>query len=65
MLGPALVLPAWMAALIVGVAVLAIAGIAASWSASRRSARPIRQVPGRTVASVKEDVAEIKESIKQ
>ena len=63
-LGLALVLPAWLAALIVGVVVLAIAGVAALIGKKKVSeAGPA--VPERTVASVKEDVAEIKESIKR
>jgi Putative Actinobacterial Holin-X, holin superfamily III len=63
-LGLALVLPAWLAALIVGVVVLAIAGIAALIGKKKvEEAGPA--VPERTVASVKEDVAEIKESIQR
>jgi hypothetical protein len=63
-LGLALVLPAWLAALIVGVVVLAIAGVAALIGKKKvEEAAPA--VPERTVASVKEDVAEIKESIKR
>jgi hypothetical protein len=63
-LGLALVLPAWLAALIVGVVVLAIAGIAALIGKKKvEEAAPA--VPERTVASVKEDVAEIKESIQR
>jgi uncharacterized membrane protein YqjE len=59
-----LVLPAWLAALIVGVVVLAIAGVAALIGKKKvEEAGPA--VPERTVASVKEDVAEIKESIKR
>ena len=60
-LGLALVLPAWLAALIVGVVVLAIAGIAALVGKKQLD----QAVPERAVASVKTDVAEIKESIKQ
>ena len=61
-LGLSLVLPAWLAALIVGVVLLAIAGIAALIGKRKvDEARPL--VPERTVASVKEDVAEIKESV--
>ena len=63
-LGLALVLPAWLAALIVGVVVLAIAGIAALVGKKKVSeAGPA--VPERAVASVKKDVAEIKESIQR
>jgi uncharacterized membrane protein YqjE len=60
----ALVLPAWLAALIVGVVVLAIAGVAALIG-KRKVSEAAPAVPERTVASVKEDVAEIKESIKR
>ena len=60
----ALVLPAWLAALIVGVVVLAIAGVAALIGKKKvEEAAPA--MPERTVASVKEDVAEIKESIQR
>jgi hypothetical protein len=63
-LGLALVLPPWLAALIVGVVVLAIAGVAALVGRKKmREAGPA--VPEKTVASVKEDVAEIKESIQR
>ena len=63
-LGLAMVLPAWLAALIVGVVVLAIAGVAALIGKKKVSeAGPA--MPERTVASVKEDVAEIKESIQR
>jgi uncharacterized membrane protein YqjE len=63
-LGLDLVLPAWLAALIVGVVVLAIAGIAALVG-KKKVSEAAPAVPERTVASVKEDVAEIKESIKR
>ena len=63
-LGLAVALPPWLAALIVGVVVLAIAGVAALVGKKKVSeAAPV--VPERTVASVKEDVAEIKESIQR
>ena len=63
-LGLAVVLAPWLAALIVGVVVLAIAGVAALIGKRKVSeAAPV--VPERTVASVKEDVAEIKESIQR
>ena len=63
-LGLATVLPAWLAALIVGVVILVVAGVAALIGKKKVSeAGPA--VPERTVASVKEDVAEIKESIKR
>ncbi|WP_375422933.1 phage holin family protein [uncultured Friedmanniella sp.] len=58
----ALVLPGWLAALIVGVVVLLVAGVAALVGKKKvNEAAP--PVPTRTVASVKTDVAEIKESI--
>jgi Putative Actinobacterial Holin-X, holin superfamily III len=63
-LGLDLVLPAWLAALIVGVVVLAIAGVAALIG-KKKVSEAAPAVPERTVASVKEDVAEIKESIKR
>ena len=59
-----LFLPAWLAALIVGVVVLAIAGVAALIG-KKKVSEAAPAVPERTVASVKEDVAEIKESIKR
>jgi putative superfamily III holin-X len=63
-LGLAVALPPWLAALIVGVVVLAIAGVVALVGKKKVSeAAPV--VPERTVASVKEDVAEIKESIQR
>jgi len=63
-LGLTLVLPAWLAALIVGVVVLAIAGVVALVGKKQlKQAAP--PVPERAVASVKTDVAEIKESITQ
>ena len=63
-LGLALVLPAWLAALIIGIVVLAIAGVAALIGKKKvEQAGPA--VPERTVASVKDDVAEIKESIQR
>ena len=63
-LGLAVVLAPWLAALIVGVVVLAIAGIAALIG-KRKVSEAAPAVPERTVASVKEDVAEIKESIQR
>jgi hypothetical protein len=63
-LGLAVVLPPWLAALIVGIVVLAVAGVVALVGKRKVSeAAPV--VPERTVASVKEDVAEIKESIQR
>ena len=63
-LGLALVMSAWLAALIVGVVVLAIAGVVALVGKKKvDQAAPV--VPERTVANVKQDVAEIKESIQR
>ena len=63
-LGLATVLAPWLAALVVGAVVLVIAAIAALIGKQKVSqAGPA--MPERTVASVKEDVAEIKESIKR
>ena len=63
-LGLAVVLPPWLAALIVGIVVLAVAGVVALVGKRKVSeAAPV--VPERTVASVKEDVAEIKGSIQR
>jgi Putative Actinobacterial Holin-X, holin superfamily III len=63
-LGLSVVLAPWLAALIVGIVVLAVAGVAALIGRKKmREAGPA--VPERTVASVKEDVAEIKESIQR
>jgi uncharacterized membrane protein YqjE len=54
------VLAAWLAALIVGVALLAVAGVAALMGKGRlQKATP--PVPEETVTSVKADVGEIKE----
>ena len=62
-LGLDTVMSAWLAALIIGV-VLLIAGVAALIGKKKVSeAGPA--MPERTVASVKEDVAEIKESIQR
>lgn len=56
------VLTAWLAALIVGVALLAIAGVAAMAGKGRlRKAAP--PVPAEAVASVKTDVEEIRERV--
>lgn len=57
----ALVLPAWLAALIVGVVVLAVAGVAALLG-KRQVSEAGPATPERTVRSVKTDVQEIKES---
>ena len=59
-----LLLPLWLAALIVTVVVFVIAGIAALVGKKKVSeASP--PVPTRAIDSVKEDVSEIKESIKR
>ena len=59
-----LVLPAWLAALIVTVVVFIIAGIAALLGKKKvNEAGP--PVPTRAVESVKDDVQEIKETIKR
>jgi hypothetical protein len=59
-LGLAGVLPAWAAALIVGGALLATAGLAALMGKSQVS-KAVPPVPEQTVQSVKADVEEIKE----
>lgn len=56
-----LVLPAWAAALIVGVVVLAVAG-AAALLGRKKVSEATPPVPDRAVQNVKADVAEIKES---
>jgi Putative Actinobacterial Holin-X, holin superfamily III len=56
----ALVIPAWLAALVVGAALLAVAGLAGLTGKSRL-AQATPPVPEETVSSVKTDVAEIKE----
>jgi len=59
-IGLASVLPAWAAALIVGGALLVIAGVAALMGKSQVS-KAVPPVPEQTVQSVKADVEEIKE----
>jgi hypothetical protein len=59
-IGLASVLPAWAAALIVGGALLLIAGLAALVGKSQVS-KAVPPVPEQTVQSVKADVEEIKE----
>ena len=59
-IGLALVVPAWAAALIVGGALLIVAGIAAMLGKSQFG-RATPAVPEQTVQSVKADVEEIKE----
>ncbi|GAA0350577.1 phage holin family protein [Actinoallomurus spadix] len=62
--GLAVALPVWAAALIVGVALLAIAGLLAAAGRSRmRRATP--PVPQQTAESVKTDVQEIKDHLKE
>jgi hypothetical protein len=58
----ALVLPGWLAALIVGVVVLLVAGVAALVG-KKKVSEAAPPVPTRAVANVKTDVAEIKETI--
>lgn len=62
-LGLATVLPAWLGAVIVGVVLLLIAGIAAMF-ARRKVAQAAPPMPERTVQTVKQDVQEIKERAK-
>jgi hypothetical protein len=59
-IGLASVLPAWAAALIVGGALLVIAGVAALLGKSQVS-KAVPPVPEQTVQSVKADVEEVKE----
>jgi hypothetical protein len=59
-IGLAIVLPAWAAALIVGGALLVIAGVAALLGKSQVS-KAVPPMPEQTVQSVKADVDEIKE----
>jgi MFS family permease len=56
----ALVIPGWAAALLVGVVLLAVAGLVALMGKAQLG-RATPAVPARTVASVKADVEEIKE----
>lgn len=56
----ALVLPVWAAALIVGAAVLSVAGIVALLS--RKQAREVTPAAPQTIASVKKDVQQVKVS---
>jgi MFS family permease len=62
-LGLATALPAWLSAVIIGVVLLVIAGIAAL-IARRKVAQASPPVPERTIETVKEDVKEIKERAK-
>lgn len=56
----ALVLPLWAAALVVGVILFAAAGIAGL--VSKKQIEQTTPVPEQTVASVKEDINEVKEA---
>jgi Putative Actinobacterial Holin-X, holin superfamily III len=56
----ALVLPLWAAALIIGALLFAAAGIAALLS--KKQLQQTDPVPQQTVASVKQDIAEVKEA---
>jgi len=62
-LGLSLVVDGWLAALIVMVALLLIAGVAALLG--KKEVQQAKPVPERTVASVKADVAEIKGASKR
>lgn len=62
-LGLATVLPAWLSAVIIGVVLLVMAGIAALF-ARRKVAQAAPPMPERTVQTVKKDVQEIKERAK-
>jgi hypothetical protein len=59
-IGLAIVLPAWAAALIVGGALLVVAGVVALMGKSQVS-KAVPPVPEQTVQSVKADVEEVKE----
>ena len=63
-LGLAVALPAWLAALIIGVVLFIVAGVAALVGKKQLS-QAAPPVPTETIASVKTDVAEIKESIRK
>jgi Flp pilus assembly protein TadB len=56
----ALVIPAWLAALVIGAALLAVAGLAALLGKNQLG-RATPPLPEQATASVKADVAEIKE----
>jgi hypothetical protein len=59
-IGLSRVIPAWLAALAVGAALLAVAG-AAALAGKARLSRATPPVPEEAVSSVKTDVAEIRE----
>jgi MFS family permease len=62
-IGLAAAVPAWLAAVIVGVVLLAIAGVAALMGKKEvQQATP--PIPEETVASVREDVNVVKDSVK-
>lgn len=63
-IGLARVVPAWLAALIVGAAVLAAAGVVALLGRGQFK-KAVPPVPEQAVDSVKADVAEVKESAKR
>lgn len=63
-IGLARVVPAWLAALIVGAAVLAAAGVVALLGRGQFK-KAVPPVPEQAVGSVKADVAEVKESAKR
>jgi Flp pilus assembly protein TadB len=56
----ALVLPVWAAALIVGVVLLAVGGVAAL--TGKRQVQEASPVPQQTVANVREDIHEVKDA---
>jgi Flp pilus assembly protein TadB len=56
----ALVLPVWAAALVVGVVLLAVGGVAAL--IGKRQVQEASPVPQQTVANVKEDIHEVKDA---
>ncbi|MGH3539392.1 MAG: phage holin family protein, partial [Pseudonocardiaceae bacterium] len=63
-LGLAIVLAAWLAALIIGVTLLVVAGVisAAGITQVRNSAPP---VPEKAVRSTKQDIETVKESVRR
>lgn len=58
--GLAVALPTWAAALIVGAGLLAVAGVAALLS--RRQTKEVTPAAPQTVASVKQDIQEVKDA---
>jgi hypothetical protein len=63
-IGLARVVPAWLAALIVGVVVLAAAGVVALLGRGQLK-KAVPPVPEQAIGSVQADVAEVKESAKR